>query len=581
MKKLIFLLPICALLLSACSNEGNDPEIGPEVSDDVTRSYLSVALYAPASSTRADGGYQDGTISESKVNNVRFFFFKENGDACMVFKQAATGSYLSYIDWTPYDSDINDGGDPDLTVEKIATATLGLNQPNNEGLPSLVLAIVNPTSDILALENPDLDDLTSLVNDYYTGLHDSNFLITNSVYVNSDGIAITATPTSQENFGDPLVENSVESMQTLNIFVERVLARLDFSLNLDEDTNPVTYLDDGTPIYKVSSQSINGQTATPVYAKLLGWNITATSKKSRAIKLINPNWDDDIFGGVLNPWNTPQFCRSFWAINPPPINSQEPFYSYGDFDNATSQDIPEDEPVTVYLQENAADYSGSLSYEGPKTPTCVIIGAELVYENGETAKLARWANRYYTQDNLLTEIANVLNLYQKTENPNGDIVFDQITPDCLEFVSSENITLPEGETKESYYAYVQLNKKGEQIDWYGSKSLNATPLGKDATNNYIINRVNYVLVWNNGLTYYYFDIRHLGVEDGKTGYYGVVRNHLYQTNLTGIAGLGTPVFDPDQVIYPTKPSQDDHILQVQVNVLQWKIVTQDYVVSWP
>lgn len=572
MKKLIFIIPVLALLLSACS-EGKDPQIGPE-GPEVARSYLKVALYAPVSSTRVSG-YQDGTTSENYVNTVRFFFFKASGDPCLVFKQeqGESGTYLSYIDWTP-DGQNNNSGDPDITVEKILTATLGLNQPANEGLPSLVLAVVNPTSDILALPNPDLGDLRDLVDDYYTGLYDSNFLITNSVYVNSEGNEITATPISGNNFGDPTDEESMANMETLNIFVERVLARLDFNLSLNAETNPSITVN-GNTIYQVSNPSVDSNPEAPVYVQLLGWNVTATSNTSRAIKMINPDWNEEIFGAINNPWYISAFHRSYWAINP-----QELDYNYGDFSNAQGQPLPSTTaPVTVYLQENAADYTSTLSEEGPETPTCVIIGAQLVNATGQPLLLARWANGYYTQDNLLVAVANVLELYQQNTAA-GQTSFTPISPEYLEFVSPDDVTLPDGETAESYYAYVQLNTAGQGITWYDGNTPEATALSTDEANAYILNRVNYVMVWTSGYTYYYFDIRHLGSE-GNAGYYGIVRNHLYQANLTGITGLGTPVFDPEDVIYPTKPSPTDNTLNVQVNILQWRIVSQDYDLTWP
>lgn len=579
MKKLFFIIPLLALFLAACSNETAEPEIDHEGPEDVKRSCITVALYAPAPTTRV-GEYENGLPSENKVNTIRFFFFKEGGEfkeegePCMVFKQAATGSYLSYIDWIPSGNDLNDIGDSGITVEKIASATLGLNQPADEKLPSLVLAVINPTQDILALENPKLGDLKKLVGNYYDGLHDSNFLITNSVYVDKEGDEITATHITEANFGDPTNEESMEKMQPIEIFVERVLARLDFSLQLKEDTNPSLTVN-GNTIYKVSNPSVDGK-ESEVYVNFLGWNVTATSNTSRAIKMINPRWNEDIFGEQSNPWYFPQYHRSFWAINPKGLT-----YNYGDFYNAKAEDIPEgDNSVTVYLQENAADYKEDLSPVGPETPTCVIIGAQLVNSEGQPLCLARWANRYYTQDNLLIEVADVLNLFQQTPTENGEVSFDQIAPEYLKFVSPDAVTLPDGETPESYSAYVQLNDEGKKITWYNGKSLDATRLTTDEANSYILNRVNYVLVWTTGYTYYYFDIRHLG-DEGNAGYYGIVRNHLYKANLTGISGLGTPVFDPDKVIYPTKPSPDDDILNVNVNILEWRIVTQDYELTWP
>ena len=559
--------------MSACSNDVKNPESNPTIPDEMTRSYLNVALYAPFSSTRASD-YIDGMPSENQVNTVRFFFFKANGEACMVFKQAASGSYLSYIDWTPYDSEISDPEDSNTTVEKIATATLGLNQPVDEGLPELILAVVNPTSDILALTNPALNEIKSLANDYFTDLHDNNFLITNSVYIDKTGAEIIATPISNDNFGDPSIEGSVENMQTLNIFVERVLARLDFSLMLNEETNPSITLNDESIIYQVSQPTLNGDQDSQVYVRLLGWNLTATSDFSRAVKMVNPSWNEEIFGGVNNSWYNSQYHRSFWAINP-----QNLTYSYGDFTDAQTQSLPTSSPVTVYLQENAADYTSSLSAEGPETPTSLIIGAQLVNSTGEPLLLARWANRYYIQENLLEAVASVLNLFQQTTE-NGVTTFTQITSDYLQFVSPSNVTLPTGETAASYYTYVQLNDDGLDIEWYNGESLGATLLSSEAVNSYILNRVNYVLVWTKGYTYYYFDIRHLGTEN-NSGYYGIVRNHLYQANLSSISGVGTPVFEPGKVIYPTKPDPDDNILDIQVNILQWRIVKENYEITWP
>lgn len=86
------------------------------------------------------------------------------------------------------------------------------------------------------------------------------------------------------------------------------------------------------------------------------------------------------------------------------------------------------------------------------------------------------------------------------------------------------------------------------------------------------------LVWNSGMTYYYYEIIHNGVGDNATK--GVVRNHIYDTKVTKIAGLGTPVYDPDMSIYPEKPDPNDHYIAAQINILSWRIVKNDYVLEW-
>ena len=57
---------------------------------------------------------------------------------------------------------------------------------------------------------------------------------------------------------------------------------------------------------------------------------------------------------------------------------------------------------------------------------------------------------------------------------------------------------------------------------------------------------------------------------------GVVRNHIYDLSLNDITGIGTPVFDPDDVIVPTKP-EDEQLwyLAARIKVLKWRLVKQD------
>lgn len=64
------------------------------------------------------------------------------------------------------------------------------------------------------------------------------------------------------------------------------------------------------------------------------------------------------------------------------------------------------------------------------------------------------------------------------------------------------------------------------------------------------------------------------------GWFGVVRNHIYKVNLTGIFGLGTPVFDPDEIIIPEKPEEKDVYLAADIRILSWRIVDHGYELNW-
>lgn len=83
-------------------------------------------------------------------------------------------------------------------------------------------------------------------------------------------------------------------------------------------------------------------------------------------------------------------------------------------------------------------------------------------------------------------------------------------------------------------------------------------------------------VWKDGYTYYYFDINHFGDK------IGVVRNHIYDADIQTLAGLGTPVYNPDEIIYPEKPvDTDDSFIAARINILSWRVVNSDININWP
>lgn len=99
------------------------------------------------------------------------------------------------------------------------------------------------------------------------------------------------------------------------------------------------------------------------------------------------------------------------------------------------------------------------------------------------------------------------------------------------------------------------------------------------------------------MTYYFLDIRHLaspeieGLTPDKEGYkvadaakvpgfYGVVRNHVYKTTINSVFGLGTPVYDPDEVIIPQIPKDEEVYLAAEINILSWRIVDHGYDLNW-
>ena len=596
MKKQFLLLPLFGLLLAGCADKdslilnGEDP-----LSGSVSRSFLSVNI-VPASNvaTRADsapGEYEDGSPSESNVNAVRFFFFDKDDNAAPISKRNGTGDYQSYIDWYPTANELGEG-ESNETVEIVLKATLGISVPEKGVYPTQVFAVLNPTSKILNLGTssasnapetqetqegadgstpstsvvgPNLSTLLSVVNDFKTGLYTNNFVMSNSVYVDED-TEINTTSLSNDNFAETVeaAENN-----TVTIFVERVLARLDLSIGL----KPVD--DKGYYETKSGGYTLDGkETPTNIYVKFSYWNTTCTPKESRLIKSFPVDWKDEEFA-ANDPWNAPIYHRSFWAENP--LLTYKTDYQFCSY-NGVTLPMPSSEAATTYLQENAAKSATEMATEHPSQ---VIIAAQLVGEDGQPITIAKWANRMYTLTGVKTAVAKVLNLWKKEGN-----TYKEITANDVDFATWKDLygETPKDEDEANYYVYAKVD---ETTTWYQKTGDSEyTELSDTKVKAYIRDVVNHVMVWNEGKTYYYFDIRHLGKNDGETdlekipGYYGVVRNHIYASKVTKLAGLGTPVYDPDEEIIPEMP-EDDTMLSAEVKILQWRVVSNDYELTWP
>lgn len=669
MKKSFLLIPFLGVMLAGCSNEnlveeglsGGKGDLNSPM--DFVNEYLSLKI-VPTSGmgTRAaEGTYQDGSETESSIKAVRFFFFDNEGKAVPVAENRGDGTYNSFVDWYPNENEIKGGNDA-ATVETSLRATLGLVTPANTN-PASVVAIINPTSQLLnyptpnpaytdgILYGPSLSDLQGATydKDYLTGCHsEGTFVMSNSVYVkteNGNAEVVDATAITEDNFATTPeeFESTGTDKKPITIYVERVLARLDFGISSIMEGIKVGPEDTGkTTIYKVGEYTIekskgeeedkaaavdddepedadgegdgngNGNGKTNVYVKFLGWNVTATSDKSRLIKSVNTEWQDgDILGTKESlHWNTADYNRSFWALNPSGVT-----YQYGDFDGETEQNDDDDSdsetdqnPNTnvnpasaltiadagkytfTYLQENANEYSANAEAKAPETKTKVIIAAQLCNEDGDALEIAEFNFRKYAgRDALLTYLVGheLANLYYKTVDQDKE-TYDQITKGDLVFKTAKQLNKNseyEASTgDEDYYVYVVL--KDAAKDWYVKNTDETyTRFEKDGeadiqgVNKYIYNRVPRARVWNTGKTYYYFDVKHLG-DTGTKGEYGIVRNHIYRTTVKSVEGIGTPVFDPDQEIIPKQNTYDESIVVADVEVLQWRVVESDYDLKW-
>lgn len=594
------------LLLAGCSNR----EPASENRDDIPSesSFMSIRIVAAGSpGSRAEvpeEQYKDGEVYENYVNEVRFFFFNEDGSAARVFKK--DGANVSYYDWALTASD-NNGSGGSNTVEKVLTHTLTFRVAIDAKKPTQVLAVLNPTAEIKALQSPSLDELSGsqLAADYEgfdnttkklapKTLEESKkagFVMSNTVYMDHDGKRVNTTDctgkfysTSDEAKGNAVV-----------IYVERVLARIDLSIDIPnaikikagEGENDYYY------IYPTGTKNpVVPNLNEDIYVRFLGWNVFDTPSNSNLIKDIDVvNWtDENLFGwsGGMR-WNTDNYHRSFWAISPENIAYRTGAFTYkkeadnDDFNetgwtadhNRMPNDYGNKKYITDYFQENAAPYKSHLA--GPTKTSKVIIAAQLVNKQGVPQPLAKWGTITGTVEGLKNTLAQSLNLWKKGET--SDTGYGG-TKTQYTHIGADDIVFTEHE--DTYKLSVGL--KEPAAPWYKQ----ITPgeeyelLGEGAASQIVEETYDQknVKVWTNGYAYYYFVIRHLGEKEENPGYYGVVRNHIYDAHVSSVDGIGIPVYDPEKDIVETAPTEEDWFLSATVNILQWRVVRHDYDLSW-
>lgn len=537
-----------ALLFAGCSNEdGLTPDKGNENNGEPK--FLTVSISATGGSlTRAlDGTYEEGEQNENEVQKVRFYFFDQNGNAAKV--KGENGD--SYLDVT----DVEEAGKDMNNVEKILESTLIIQTPQGDKIPTSVVAVVNPQED--PQDVTSLDKLNEIISNY--NKTEDGFIMSNSVYANGEKKMETV------DVAGHLYSNAEAAKQDpVIIHVERVLAKARLTVELTPNDNGV---------YKTSSDASQKFDDEEIYVKFLGWNVTATAEESRLMKEINPTWSSNLFTSTIL-WNTADYHRSFWAVNPATMS-----YEWGNFaDHAQSikhfdAGTGEEKKVNyTYLQENASDNYNEGS--NPTTPTQVIIAAQLVKEDGTTPiEFAEYAGERTTVEGLKKKYAAASGLWTDIDGENGKRT---ITIDDIELKTATEAGVANQNTPGRYKVYAQLTAEAAQKNWYGSDAENASTVNADE----ILKGLGGAKVWADGYTYYYFDIRHLNDTQNGNGQYGVVRNHIYAANVTSLVGLGTPVYNPNETIYPEKTQDDDTYIAAQIRILSWRIVNQNIDLVW-
>lgn len=533
--------------------------------NNVDVSYLSVNIQNVGEvMSRAEyddekgGTYEDGTEAESKISDVRFYFFNADGSPYILKKQTSTEKDKNWM--TPSkDKDINGTDkDNDHTVEQISKTVLVING-EKKSAPHSVVAVINSNTLSTSTLGDGALSLDALREKQDTKFYNegANFVMSNSIY-KKDNNEEYAVPVS----GHVYTSKEDAEKSPIDIYVERVAAKVTTTLNTAlanwEEGTTATW-GEGKWGYKLS-EKLNDK--YDVYAVVDGWSVADANGRATVEKAtLSGDWTNTLLG--INPWTTGDYHRCFWETSVAFNNGNKVV-------NQSFEAIKAGFGNSVYTLPNTPGATTDFKDKMENSLTKVIVAAHLYYKddngNYKKAEICKYKGiQYLGAKNVLKVVANeIKNTYCKKD---ADGSFVSITEDDLDFATS----VPTGSTTElkDYEVVPQINSK-KTIDLYDDKNHN--PVTVAEVNNYLAAETNKAQVRTEGCVYYYTPIRHLAAEETKLGYYGVVRNHSYKVNIQEVKGFGTPVFNPKKEIDPTLPEEKDIFLAARINVLSWRVV---------
>lgn len=576
------------LVVASCSSEdvaGVDAQNGKGAT-----SYLAVNIEnvgsAPASRSynQGNGTYEDGSEAESKINNVRFYFFNGDGTPYLLVNDDPEKTPVNFLERELRTVDM-DGNDHDHTAE-ITTKAMLVLKGETKAVPASVIAVINPA----ALDNSTLHSGTMTLSELRTSATGSKFndktegfVMSNSVY-ESAGQDVCSTPVANSVFdtADKALSKPVD------IYVERVNAKVNAKIDANykrdgETENAWTQNEEGKYQIKVGSidvitydETANAAPTTttyPVYAVVQGWQLADANGKAELCKQINTSWYAEQLG--ISPWTASDYHRCFWSKSVPITMGAGGNNPVNPTFNGITQSLSDAFSTTpVYTLPNTPTEVIANPTTSLNTLTKLIVAAKLVYKNKNgkylQAQICQYRGLTYLGEEAVKKqiVGGFARYFKKTTTESGD-VYKSIEASDIAFKTVVPGS-PESSGVKNYEVVATLaSTVGDLYVKNGETSW--TKASKDDVNAALAKETAQVRS-TDGATYYYTPIKHLG-DAGKLGEYGIVRNHSYQVTIQNIKGFGTPVYDPKKEIDPMVPSDENTYLAASIKVLSWRVVS--------
>lgn len=564
----LFPFACVALMMTACASDKDEIGGGTKPGSDPQYLAVNIVNVGATPTTRAGEVYENGTEAESKINKVRFYFFNGDGSPYLIKNPGGGvtgGDPKNWLEASPAD-DTSTSGTPS-NIEKITQTVLVINGVQSAA-PAAIVAVVNPkTVDAAKIQSGGIVRLSELrysavgskfyEKDASSGAV-SDFVMSNSVYVNA-GEDVCASLVA----GHVTTSADAAKAKPVDLYVERVVAKVtaDVDANAFEKGNGTNWAAN-----KYGTKTAVGKSGDyDVYAVIEGWGLANENGKAEVEKQVNKAWTDGTLG--FTPWTTTDYHRCFWETSVA-------------FDAGAGGNQPVN-PTFNQLKANIQD----VLYTLPNTPGSAVpnlkgndltkfaVAATLRYKdasnNWHNAEICRYNGvSILGIDNLKRQVALTFSQYYTSTDATH---YTQLSKDDIDFKNSDG-------TMQQYRVTPTLaaDPAGTTKKYYIKTTSGTTPTFTEVQKATVLAAIeaDKAEIRKDGRAYYYVPIKHLG-DTGKIAEYGIVRNHFYKITLTGITGFGTPVYNPDKVVDPAVPTYEDTYLAARVQVLQWRVVSQN------
>lgn len=580
-KSLLIGMFACTALVG-CTNEEliEDPVNNPGKNGE--KYYAAVNLAMPGSSSRAAShiGFADGSTEENKINDATFFFLNANGQSCADAYYVAKGIESG--------NETTDDATDVLGSFDQKTSTL-IVMENPTEVPSSIVVLINVgnitgNGGSLA-KRAALSDIQALASNYATttwnAMPSTGMVMSNSTYVDAAKNVIVGAPVSISNIitnGEYSVgDEYTGDVPPVTIYVEKVLAKVTVTNKITEEK--IENLD-GYSYTTVNTGDATVSGIETFKVTINNWWLDSTPTTSNLVKAIENyayTWE----------WNSIPNYRSYWASS---YAKEDQVYINNKYNNGVAAG------ESLYTQENTSQAltvttqgndQNDNTYE-VNNRTKVVVAATLKDSKGNEADMVKWYGKFYSKDAFLITLANLNDVkkyyikdgdtYTSLTKANLNLVYNTDAGTAGDISGEDQTNQTDGTNNIRNYEAVAALTSATPTTLYTQSNGTWTEVEKTVADN-AIRSISKVLYWNGGKTYYFVELEHIteGTGETATTYYGIVRNHLYQVNLTGLKGLGTPVPNPDKIIIPEKPGDSDMETYISANMIiqAYRVVSQD------